>query len=207
MSETANTVKFKKPYSFEGVEYTEVDLSGADKLTVADLIDVQKQLTSDGDTAAMALAAMEATTPFAIAIATKVTGKPAEFFEQMRAAPMKQVQEAIQASLNPEIDSEGATLKLSAPYIYAGSDTDKKGRTFTEVDLSGAGELNALQISAAESRMVRAGFPTLNKERVYQYLCSIASMVSGLPEDFFTALPAKDGISLRNVVNGEGFFE
>ncbi len=37
-----NIVKFAKPYSFEGTEYTEVDLSGMDKLTIQDMIDIQK---------------------------------------------------------------------------------------------------------------------------------------------------------------------
>lgn len=32
-----NIVKFAKPYSFEGTEYTEVDLSGMDKLTIQDM--------------------------------------------------------------------------------------------------------------------------------------------------------------------------
>ena len=36
-----NIVKFAKPYSFEGTEYTEVDLSGMDKLTIQDMIDIQ----------------------------------------------------------------------------------------------------------------------------------------------------------------------
>lgn len=34
--EMGNIVKFAKPYSFEGTEYTEVDLSGMDKLTIQD---------------------------------------------------------------------------------------------------------------------------------------------------------------------------
>lgn len=37
-------VEFKKPYKFEGKEYTELDLSGLEKLTVQDVIDVQREL-------------------------------------------------------------------------------------------------------------------------------------------------------------------
>lgn len=39
-----NIVKFAKPYSFEGTEYTEVDLSGMDKLTIQDMIDISNTM-------------------------------------------------------------------------------------------------------------------------------------------------------------------
>ena len=39
-------VKFKKPYRFEGRDYTEVDLSGLERLTVKDAIEVQRDLFS-----------------------------------------------------------------------------------------------------------------------------------------------------------------
>lgn len=43
-------VKFKKPYHFEGKEYTELDLSGMEDMTGADMIAVNKimQRTSAG---------------------------------------------------------------------------------------------------------------------------------------------------------------
>ena len=62
-----NIVKFAKPYSFEGTEYTEVDLSGMDKLTIQDMIDIQKSLANE----LASLAALEATTSFAQEMATK----------------------------------------------------------------------------------------------------------------------------------------
>ena len=42
-----NIVKFAKPYKFEGTEYTEVDLSGMDDLTIQDMIDIQKNLANE----------------------------------------------------------------------------------------------------------------------------------------------------------------
>ena len=52
------TVKFAKPYKFEGTEYDEVDLSGMDGMTIQDMIDIQKNLAGEIAT----LAAVEATT-------------------------------------------------------------------------------------------------------------------------------------------------
>ena len=91
-----NIVKFAKPYSFEGTEYTEVDLSGMDKLTIQDMIDIQKNLANE----LASLAALEATTSFAQEMATKASGKPVEFFKLMPRAKIKQVQTAILLSLN-----------------------------------------------------------------------------------------------------------
>ena len=90
-----NIVKFAKPYSFEGTEYTEVDLSGMDKLTIQDMIDIQKSLANE----LASLAALEATTSFAQEMATKASGKPVEFFKLMPRAKIKQVQTAILLSL------------------------------------------------------------------------------------------------------------
>lgn len=56
-----NIVKFDKPYKFEGKEYDSLDLSGMEKMTVQDLIDIQKSIGNE--TAAMY--AMEMTTSFA----------------------------------------------------------------------------------------------------------------------------------------------
>ena len=41
------TVKFAKPYKFEGTEYDEVDLSGMDGMTIQDMIDIQKKLAGE----------------------------------------------------------------------------------------------------------------------------------------------------------------
>ena len=67
-----NIVKFDKPYKFESKEYDRLDLSGMEKMTVQDLVDVQKKLSGE----LAALAAMAATTSFAQEMAVKATGKP-----------------------------------------------------------------------------------------------------------------------------------
>ena len=50
--ERRHVVAFKRPYVFEQKEYTEVDLSGLDALTVKDAIEVQKQLFGQQEVAA-----------------------------------------------------------------------------------------------------------------------------------------------------------
>ena len=42
-----NIVKFDKPYKFEGKEYDGLDLSGMEKMTVQDLIDIQKNIGNE----------------------------------------------------------------------------------------------------------------------------------------------------------------
>ena len=86
-----NIVKFDKPYKFEGKEYDSLDLSGMEKMTVQDLIDIQKSIGNE--TAAMY--AMEMTTSFAQEMAVKATGKPVEFFKLMPRGKIKKVQAAV----------------------------------------------------------------------------------------------------------------
>ena len=44
-----NIVELARPYGFEGKEYGEIDLTGLEKLTVQDAIDVQRQLFGEGE--------------------------------------------------------------------------------------------------------------------------------------------------------------
>ena len=41
----------------------------------------------------------------------------------------------------------------------------------------------------------------------YLYACVIASMATGIPEDFFTGLPMCELVKLKNAVNDGDFFE
>ena len=52
------TVKFEKPYKFEGKECGSLDLSGMEKMTVQDLIDIQKNISNE----LAAMSVMEMTT-------------------------------------------------------------------------------------------------------------------------------------------------
>ena len=68
-------------------------------------------------------------------------------------------------------------------------------------------DLNSLNESEAENRMAREGFMIVETSFNYLYACCIASMGSGLPEDFFTGLPLRELLKLKNEVNSPDFFE
>lgn len=74
-------LRFKKPYSFEGETYTEVDLSGLEDLSAADLCKVGKMVKKIDGVDPIA----EMSLPYAIFMAARVTGKPLEFFQQLPA--------------------------------------------------------------------------------------------------------------------------
>lgn len=205
-----NIVKFGKPYKFEGEEYDSLDLSGMAKMTVQDLVDVQKKLSGE----LASLAAMEATTSFAQEMAVKATGKPVEFFKLMPRGKIKLVQTAVLNAMDSNQKAEEVkaqlkshALKFAAPYTYEGSEkNEQKGQTFEGIDLSGVGELNTMSESTAENRLVAAGFNPVNTGRNYLYCCIIASMGTGYPVDFFAGLPLCEAVKLRDAVDAD-FFE
>lgn len=205
-----NIVKFDKPYKFEGKEYDSLDLSGMAKMTVQDLVDVQKKLSGE----LASLAAMEATTSFAQEMAVKATGKPVEFFKLMPRGKIKLVQTAVLNAMDSSQKAEEVkaqlkshALKFAAPYTYEGSEKGElKGQTFEGIDLSGVGELNTMSESTAENRLVAAGFNPVNTGRNYLYCCIIASMGTGYPVDFFDGLPLCEAVKLRDAVDAD-FFE
>ncbi|AKL95017.1 Mu-like prophage FluMu protein gp41 [Clostridium aceticum] len=74
-------VTFRKPYEFEGKTYTEVDLSGIEKLTTNDLVEADKIFASEGNVAGM----NEMSVGYACIIASKASHKPLEFFQGLPA--------------------------------------------------------------------------------------------------------------------------
>ena len=190
-------------YSLEGFPkpWSEAEV----KLTIQDMIDIQKSLANE----LASLAALEATTSFAQEMATKASGKPVEFFKLMPRAKIKQVQTAILLSLNAKTKSDPAKhiVKFDAPYTYNGEEkADIKGKTFESVDLSGVGELNTMSESMAENRLAGYGFTPVNTGHNYAYVCIIASMGTGYPVDYFTGLPLCEAAKLRDAVDAD-FFE
>ena len=61
--------------------------------------------------------------------------------------------------------------------------------------------------SEAENRLARAGFMVTGTSFNYLFACILASMATGLPEEFFTGLPLREVLKLKNAVNDSGFFE
>ena len=67
-----------------------------------------------------------------------------------------------------------------------------RDRTYTEVDLNGIADLNSMNESEAENRLARAGFMVTETSFNYLFACILASMATGLPEEFFTGLPLRE---------------
>lgn len=191
------TVALGKPYFFEGKEYPEIDLTNLDKLTIRDAIDAQRQLFGEQEVAAAVLC--ETTTAFARVIAAKATEQPIEFFKMMPRGISRRVASAVRNYLNVDGATENHVMHLVKPCIY-------KGKQYQEIDLNGIADLNSLQESEAENRLARSGFVVTENATNYLYSCIIASMATGIPEEFFTGLPLYELLKLKNAVNDQDFF-
>lgn len=190
-------VKLDRPYVFEETEYQEIDLTGLRRMTIQDAIDAQRQLFGEQEVAAAVLC--ETTTAFARTIATKATGLPVEFFKLMPRGVMKRVSAAVRGFLNVDGKTEHHVMQLEKQQDY-------KGKVYQEIDLNGIADLNSLNESEAENRMAREGFVVTENSTNYLYACVIASMATGIPEDFFTGLPMCELLKLKNAVNDGDFF-
>lgn len=80
-------LKLKQPYTWEGTEYNEIDLTGLEDLTGEDVCRASKTLTSMGVMATVA----EMDPTYCALIAVAATGKPYEFFLRMPAKLFKKV--------------------------------------------------------------------------------------------------------------------
>lgn len=74
-------VTFDKPFTFEGNTYQEVDLSGIENLSTAQLKTAEKIYSKKGNASAIA----EMSIAYACIVAHMVTKKPIEFFDRLPA--------------------------------------------------------------------------------------------------------------------------
>lgn len=74
--ETTFVIQFKRPYRFESKEYTEVDLSGLEDMTAADLTAVETQYGKRHPGSEMP----EIKTEYALMMAARAAKQPIEFF-------------------------------------------------------------------------------------------------------------------------------
>lgn len=86
-------------------------------------------------------------------------------------------------------------LRFTKPYHF-------EDEIFTEVDLSAIENITASDMIAAQKLMSKGGSVDVLPEMSVQYACYIASRVADKPVEFFTGLPAKDAIKLKNIVTG-----
>ena len=75
--EESLVLKFRKPYKFEGQEYTEVDLSGMEVTIQAQILELLRQINRDLGVTPIP----EMTLPYAMYMAARASHKPVEFFK------------------------------------------------------------------------------------------------------------------------------
>lgn len=95
-------LRFQKPYFFEGETFTEVDLSGLEDLSAADLCKVSKMVKKTDGVDPIA----EMSLPYAIYMAARVTGKPLEFFQQLPAREAVKLKNLVVGFLYGEVGEE-----------------------------------------------------------------------------------------------------
>mgnify|MGYP001025553614 CR=1 FL=1 len=89
-------VEFKKTYTFEGKEYTSIDLSGIDDLSGNDLLEADKIYSASGQFSPVP----ELTLAYTFAIASRATKLPLEFFYNLPAREALKVKNEVVRFLN-----------------------------------------------------------------------------------------------------------
>lgn len=93
-------------------------------------------------------------------------------------------------------DEDSLIIKLKKPYKF-------EGKEYTEIDLSGLEDLSAADMIAVNKYMDRTatGIQVM-PEVSLEYACVFASKAAKLPVEFFTNLPPKQAIKVKNRVMG-----
>lgn len=84
-------IKYRKPFEFEGETFTELDLHGLEDLRGRDLTAIEKAFNKTGVSSFVP----ESTTTYAKIVATKVTGLPAEYFEDLPVSEIEKIKNAV----------------------------------------------------------------------------------------------------------------
>lgn len=93
-------------------------------------------------------------------------------------------------------DEDSLILKLKKPYKF-------EGKEYTEIDLSGLGDLSAADMIAVNKYMDRTATGVqVMPEVSLEYACVLASKAAKMPVEFFTGLPPKQAIKVKNRVMG-----
>ncbi|CAM4110871.1 phage tail assembly protein [Mesobacillus thioparans] len=77
-----------------------------------------------------------------------------------------------------------------------------EGKEYTEIDLTGIDNLTTEDLTQADKVFISSGNIATTNELSVGYACIIASKVSQKPIEFFSKMPAKEGIKIKNLVAG-----
>lgn len=84
-------ITFRKPFEFDGEIFRELDLHGMEDLRGRDLTAIEKAFNKTGVSSFVP----ESTTTYAKIVATKVSGLPAEFFEELPVGEIEKIKNAV----------------------------------------------------------------------------------------------------------------
>ena len=94
--EVSMVIKFKKPYYFEGKEYTEIDLSGMEDLTGTDMIAINKIMSRSS---AGIDVMPEVSVEYACHFAARAAKQPVEFFTNLPPKELMKVKNRVMGFL------------------------------------------------------------------------------------------------------------
>lgn len=93
-------------------------------------------------------------------------------------------------------DSASMVIQFKKPYRF-------EGKEYLEVDLSGLDDLQASDMIAVNKYMQRTGGGLdVMPEVSLEYACVLASKAAKLPIEFFTGLPPREAMKVKNRVMG-----
>ena len=96
-----------------------------------------------------------------------------------------------------EVEEETLVIKLKKPFTF-------EDKEYTEIDLTALEDITAADMIATNKYMDRtsAGTVSIMPEASLEYACVLASKAAKLPIEFFTSLPPKEAIKVKNKVMG-----
>ena len=112
-------------------------------------------------------------------------------------ADMEAVEARAGAEGGEDTEPEDLVLRFGKPYKFGGQE-------YTEVDLSGLEDTTAGDLARCAKITTRKhkGLNTATLEMTTEYSITMAHIVTKLPLEFFTGLPAKEAIKLKTMVTG-----
>jgi len=113
-----------------------------------------------------------------------------DIIQDAAVAPTQAQDAKPQAQEDPE-----SYVRFSKPYSF-----EKK--SYAGIDLSGMEQLSAKDMIEAEKYLSKKGIISPIPEMTMEYVGFIANRATGQPIEFFTGLPPKDAIKVKNKVSG-----
>lgn len=188
--------KLRKPFTFEGTQYTEIDLSGVAKLKATDALEIDDFIMQRRDAAGYLLPLSH---PFWVYyLAFKGSELPIEAYQAMPIRSIRAVTETLNDWLNlEEAPPSDALVMLQDPFTL-------KGKPVTELDLSGLDDLTGMDDAAAEKvarKYPNSGrYVAVSRIRAHQaFLFELAARALNIPASELDALSLRDAVQVRSV--------